>query len=99
MHPRVARLRTPEECEIFAKHALERGNRERADEARQRAIQLRAEAHGATTAVEQECLEAVYAYEEVLSAERGKRTRAGRTWPMIKQHGILPAVERIVLKR
>ena len=64
-----------------------------------RGIQLRADSHGAQTDVERECLEAVYAYEEVLSAKKGKRQRAGRTWPMIKEHGILPAVERIVLKR
>ncbi|WP_287708846.1 hypothetical protein [Accumulibacter sp.] len=70
-----------------------------ADEARQRAVQLRAEAHGATTEVERECLEAVYAYEEVLSAQKGKKVRAGRTWPMIDEYGVIPAVERIVMKR
>ena len=99
MDPRVAKLKTPQECETFAKNARERGAPQLAEEARQRAVQLRAETHGAKTDVERECLEAVYAYEEVLSAQRGKRQRAGRTWPMIHEHGILPAVERIVLKR
>lgn len=99
MDPRVIKLKTPQECESFAKNVRVRGAPHLAEQARQRAVQLRAEAHGATTAVERECLEAVYAYEEILSALRGKRQRAGRTWPMIKEHGVLPAVERIVLKR
>lgn len=99
MDPRAAKLKTPKECEIFAKNARERGAPELADEARQRAVQLRAEAHGATTDVERECLEAVYAYEEVLSAQKGKKVRAGRTWPMIDEYGVIPAVERIVMKR
>jgi len=99
MDPRVAKLKTPQECETFAKNARERNAPQLAEEARQRAVQLRAETHGAKTEVERECLEAVYAYEEVLSAQKGKRQRAGRTWPMIHEHGILPAVERIVLKR
>jgi len=99
MDPRVAKLKTPKDCETFAKNARDRGAPHLAEEARQRAIQLRAEEHGAKTDVERECLEAVYAYEEVLSAQKGKRLRAGRTWPMIHEHGILPAVERIVMKR
>lgn len=35
-------------------------------------------------------------YEEVLTKKNGKRTRAGRTWPMINRHGIIEAVERTV---
>lgn len=99
MDPRVAKLQTPKDCETFAKNARDRGAPHLAEEARQKAVQLRAEEHGAKTDVERECLEAVYAYEEVLSAQRGKRQRAGRTWPMIHEHGVLPAVERIVMKR
>ena len=99
MDPRVTKLRTHQECEIFAKNARDLGFPQLAEEARRKAVQLRAKSHGAETDVERECLEAVYAYEEVLSANKGKRQRAGRTWPMIREHGILPAVERIVLKR
>jgi len=99
MDPRVAKLKTPKDCETFAKNARERGAPHLAEEARQRAIQLRAEERGAKTDVERECLEAVYAYEEVLSAQKGKRQRASRTWPMIHAYGVLPAVERIVVKR
>jgi hypothetical protein len=96
MDEKVTRLKTPEECERFAKNALERNRRDLADEARKRSVELRAEAYGAKTRAERECLEAIYAYEEVLSAKNGRRTRASRTWPMIKKHGILGAVERAV---
>lgn len=65
-------------------------------EARQRAIELKAGAHGAETEAERKCLEAIYAYEEILTARNKRRTRADRTWQMIKRHGILIAVERAV---
>jgi hypothetical protein len=96
MDEKVTRLKTPEECERFAKNALERNRRDLADEARKRSVELRAEAYGAKTRAERECLEAIYAYEEVLTAKNGRKTRASRTWPMIKKHGILGAVERAV---
>ena len=99
MDLRVVKLKSPAECESFAQNARERGAPDLADQARKRAVQLRAEAHGATTEAERECLEAVYAYEEVLSASRGRRQPASRTWQMIHRHGVRPAVERIVTKR
>jgi len=97
MDEKVAKLKTPDECERFAKNALERNRRDLADEARKRAVELRAATYGAKTQAERECLEAVYAYEEVLSSKRGgRRIRASRTWQMIQRHGILGAVERAV---
>lgn len=99
MDPRVARLKSPAECESFGQNARERGAPNLADQARKRAVQLRTESHGATSEVERECLAAVYAYEEVLSANKGKRQPATRTWQMIHRYGIIPAVERIVTKR
>lgn len=96
MDEKVSKLKTPEECEWFAKNALERNRRDLADEARRRGVELRAEAYGAKTQAECECLEAIYAYEEVLTAKNGRRTRASRTWQMIERHGILGAVERAV---
>lgn len=96
MDERVKRLRTPEECERFAKNAAERDRPDLAQEARKRAVALRAEFYGAESQVERECLEAIYAYEEVLTAKNGRKTKASRTWQMIKKHGILPAVERAV---
>ena len=51
------------------------------------------------TPAELESYEAVYAYEEALTRQKGRTTRAGRTWPMIRKHGIIGAVERIVTRR
>lgn len=96
MDDRIEKLRTPEDCERFAENAKERGRADLAQEARQKAVALRAESYGANTEVERECLEAVYAYEEILTEKNGKKTRASRTWQMIRDHGILPAVERAV---
>lgn len=96
MDERVQKLKTPEDCERFAKNATERGRPDLAQEAKKKAVELRAESYGAITNAERECLEAVYAYEEILTAKNGKRTKASRTWQMIKKHGILPAVERAV---
>ncbi|OGA43166.1 MAG: hypothetical protein A3G24_20695 [Betaproteobacteria bacterium RIFCSPLOWO2_12_FULL_62_13] len=96
MDERVARLKTPEDCEQFARNVLERNRLDLAGEARKRAVKLRAEAYGAKTQVERECLEAVYAYEEVLTAKNGRKTRASITWQIIRRHGVLTAVEHAV---
>lgn len=96
MDDKVKKIDTPEKCEVFAKNCIERGREDLAMQAKERAVQLRAEAHGAESEAEKEALEAVYAYEEVLTARNGKKTRAGRTWQMIDRHGIIGAVERAV---
>lgn len=93
---RVAKLKSPEECERFATNAIRLGRRDLADEARRRAVELRAEKYGASSQAEKECLQAIYAYEEVLSKKNGRRTPASRTWQMIKRHGILASAERAV---
>jgi hypothetical protein len=95
MDERVARLATPDECAQFIINVSDT-DPELAQQARVRGVQLMAAAYGARTVPEQEALEAVYAYEAVLSRKRGKKVRASRTWQMIKRHGILPAVERAV---
>ena len=95
MHASVELLKTYEECEEFARLMQQRAP-ELAIQARRKAIELRAAAHGAKTAIEREVLQAVYAYEEALSVKRGRRTRASRTWQMIERHGILGAAERAV---
>ena len=79
----IAKLKTPEDCEQFAINVEERGKPELALAARRRAVELRAAAHGASTAAEREALETVYAYERVLSTRHGRKTSASRTWPMI----------------
>ena len=96
MDPRIERLKTVEACERFAVNATRLGRPDLADESRQRAVEIRAEAHGAKSAAEKECLQAIYAYEEVLTEKNGRRTRASRTWQMIDRHGIVEAVERAV---
>ena len=96
MDPRIQKLQTTEACERFAKNAILLGDRGLADQALRRAVDIRAEAYGASSDVEKECLKAIYAYEEVLSKKNGKRTRASRTWQMIERHGILASVERVV---
>ena len=96
MDERVKRLKTPEQCATFEKNALERNRPDLAGEARQRGVQLQAEKHGAKTQAEMECLEAVFAYERVLSDKNARKTRASRTWPMIRERGILAAVESVV---
>ena len=96
MDERVRKLKTPEQCEIFARNALNRDRPDLASEARLRAVELRADSHGAKSEAEKDAIQAVYAYEEVLSQKNGKKTRASRTWQMIKRHGIIEAVERAV---
>jgi len=92
------RLTTAEECESLANN-VQKSNPTLATEARRRAVELRAAAHGAKTVAEQEALRAVYAYEEGLSKKRGRKTRASRTWQMIGRHGIIGAVERAVNRK
>lgn len=92
---RVTRLKTPAECEQFAINVATRLP-ELARAAKRRAVELRAAEHGASSDAEREALAAVYAYERALSEKRGKTIRASRTWQMIKNHGIIGAVERAV---
>ena len=99
MDERIKNLDTPKKCEIFANNALTAGREDLAKQARARAIQHKAEAYGAETSAEKEAIEAVYAYEEVLSANNGKKTRASRTWPMIQKYGIINTVERAVNRK
>lgn len=96
MDERVSRLATPEACERFIKNAIRLKEPGLADQALRRAVELRATAFGATSDAEKECLQAIYAYEETLTRKNGKRTRAIRTWQMVKRHGILAAAERAV---
>lgn len=99
MDPRVLKLHTQRDCEVFAKNARDRGMDELAEQARARRLQVLAAGHSPATDAEREALEAVYAYEAIMSAKRGKKTSASRTWPMIKQHGVLGAVERVVNRK
>ena len=99
MDERIAKLKTPDECAVFARNVTERGRPDLALAARKRAVQMRAETFGVTSEVERECIEALFAYEEVLSAKAGRRIRASRTWPMIEKYGVVEAVERVVKRK
>ncbi len=96
MDKRVKNIKNARLCEIFAKNAEERGRPDLANEARIRAVEIRAEEYGAKSEAEKEAIQAIYAYEEVLTKKNGKRTRASRTWQMIKRRGIIESVERAV---
>lgn len=96
MDKRIGKLKTPEQCAIFARNATDRNRPDLAEQARKRAVQLRADSLGAESEPEKEALQAIFAYEEVLTKKNGKRTRASRTWQMINRHGIIEAVERAV---
>ena len=93
----VGHLKTPEDCEQVAVN-VEAKEPAFAVAARRKAVELKAATHHAESEVEQQALQAVYAYERVLSIERGKKTRATRTWQTITKLGIVEAVETIVKK-
>ena len=96
--PRVTRIKTPDECEQFAKN-VEAEHPELAKLARRRAVELRALKYGAQTDVEREALQCIYAFEEARSQQTGKRARANRTWQSITKNGILPTVDKVVARR
>ncbi|MBF0284529.1 MAG: hypothetical protein HQL51_08735 [Magnetococcales bacterium] len=96
MDPRIAKLKTTEECVNFENNATERGFPEIAADARRRGIAIRAEKHGAASEAERECLEAVYAHERMMLAKNGRTTRAIRTWQTFNRQGIIVAVEQLV---
>lgn len=94
MDYRVERLRTPAECESFAKNAVARHHPELALQAHRKAIDLQVSTHESGSAVEAEGLAAVYAYEALLTRRNGKKTRAAGTWQAIKRYGIIEAIQR-----
>ena len=75
MDPKVERLKTPEECRAFIENARLRGADELAKEAYRRIVALRTEAYGPKNEIERQCVEAIHAYEEAMSA------RSSRRWP------------------
>ena len=90
----ISKLKTPEECRQFiVKYS------DLVRQARQRAIDLRASTHQAEDIVEFELYQALYAYEDILSEKNSRRTRANRTWQMVKHYGIKVAAERAVNRK
>lgn len=98
MDKRVECLTTPEECDQFIMN-VRKDYPDLADQARRKRVQLKAARYKVDTLAEEEAIKAVCAYEEVLSAKRGRKVRASRTWQMIERHGIIGAVERAVNRK
>jgi hypothetical protein len=98
MDYRVARLRTPAECAIFASNARARNHPELALAAQRKAIDLQVATHTTGSALEAEGLAAVYAYEALLTRRNGKKTRATGTWQAVKRYWIIEAVQRAVCR-
>lgn len=96
MDYRIERLRTPAECESFARNATARHHPDLALEARRKAIRLQASTHETGSLVEAEGFAAVYAHELLLTRRNGKKTRATGVWQAIKRYGIIEAVQRAV---
>lgn len=99
MDKRVKSLRTVAACEQFAINATKLGHPELAEQTKLRILEVKAEEKGAETPAEKETLQAIFAYERVLSAQKGKATRASRAWPMISKYGILAGVERVLIRQ
>jgi hypothetical protein len=96
MDYRVERLRTPAECESFARNAIDRKRPELASAARRKALTMQAETHAPSSPVEAEAFAAVYAYELHLTRKNGRKTRAAKTWAIAKNHGIIQAIQKAV---
>jgi hypothetical protein len=96
MDPRVEKLRTPQDCAAFIANARERGRDDLVKEAYQRAVALRADAYGPKSPLERQCIEAIYAYEEVLSARAGRRIAATKTWQVVRLSGPFTAIDKAV---
>ncbi|MEH6583307.1 MAG: hypothetical protein V7754_15310 [Halioglobus sp.] len=94
MHELVERINKPDLCYVFAKNASQRGHPDLALQAYRRAVDLRAEQHESESEAELAALRSIYAYEEALSYNKGKRTRATGTWQMVNKHGVFLALAK-----
>jgi hypothetical protein len=99
MDHRVERLRTPAECEIFARNAAARNRPDLVLESHRRAVDLKVATHEPASRLEAEGLATVYAHEALLTHENGKKMRATATWDAVKRYGIIEAIQRAVSRR
>jgi hypothetical protein len=90
-------LETPAECDQLIEN-VEKRNPDLAKRALRKKIEIQAVKHGAKSDAETEAVQAIYAYEEAQSKIKGHKSRASRTWPMIKKYGIIGTVEKLVTK-
>lgn len=94
MNELVTRIKDPQLCYVFARNAKRNGHPELALQAYRHAVNLRAGQHEVDSQAEVAALRAIYAYEEVLSYSKGRRTRATGTWQLVNRHGVLGALSR-----
>ena len=97
----VANRKTVDECRKLEANAERLDRPEIARQCRTRAIQIQAAeyvGHDEVSAPEMEAIEALMAYERVLTDKNGRKTRASRTRKMFDTHGVLPGVERAVVR-
>jgi len=92
---RIRRLKTPEECRNVAANAQKAGREELVPECLLREAELLAarKAVPGQTELERRLVRDMCLIEQL----SGKRLT--RTWPMIRRHGFIGTVERIVTKR
>jgi hypothetical protein len=100
MDHRVERLRTPAECAIFARNAVDKKRPDLALEAHRKAVDLQVATHEAASPLEAEGLATVYAHEALLTHQNdGKKRRATTTWQAVKRYGIIEAIQKAVNRR
>ena len=100
MDHRVERLRTPAECQIFARNATAKKRPDLALEANRKAVDLQVATHAEASPLEAEGLATVYAHEALLTHQNdGKKKRATTTWQAVKRYGIIEAIQKTVTKR
>lgn len=91
-------LETPAECDQLIAN-VEKRNPELAKRAVRKKVELLAGKHAAESDAEIEALQVIYAYEEVLTKINGRRTKAARTWQLVKKYGVIGAVEKAVNRK
>jgi hypothetical protein len=100
MDHRVERLRTPAECEIFARNATAKQRPDLALEAHRKAVNLKVATHEAVSPLEAEGLSTVYALDALLTHQNdGKKKRATATWQAVKRYGVIEAIQKAVNRR
>lgn len=103
MDSRILALDSVEECDALQEELLASGTQELLAQVRIRRVQLKAAMYAKANGlnrIEEECYQALYAYEELLTARSGRRgTRANRTRQMIPKYGILGTVEKVVSRK
>jgi hypothetical protein len=98
MDPRIARLKTYDDCNSFAENVSVM-HPELAAQAKMRGVLLRADAQGAKSEVERDAFAVVFALEDANTIPGGRRYRATRTRNAFNKVGIIRTVEKKVSQK